>query len=409
MGPAVAPVAQEVVAGGQQHLLPPHARRHGHHVEQLDLLVHVDRVVPFAGQGRHPAADVAGERLHVFQGDQLHGPIAREPGQSLEIDLGVGRNHGQQHAVAVAPGHQGFEDLLGRQSDVAGHPHGTQVVGVGLVLAHLVADAERVEDAHGVGFHGANRLLNCKRHPVSATRPSLTLRVPPQTVNATAGPVPARRMIGSYRGLARNASDFSPLPPGPRAAAPAFANRVQLADWSAHSNRRRAGAAIRPTNAPRAPRAARSKTTPKRGARRGCPNVANRPAPDAHRRTVASRPRKKRYARSMAAVACPAGGVGSSSEGHRPGCESRPPPLHFSTIASFGPTGQPLRAPKGPNSTAPGNAQGMERNRNTTRPNGPQPPETNDAGTVTVRWTFEHHGPDRFPGRCPRCCTQVVG
>ena len=56
--------------------------------------------------------------------------------------------------MAIAAAYQGFEDLFGRQADIAGDSFGAQIVLVHLVVADFVTDAKRVENPHGVGLHG---------------------------------------------------------------------------------------------------------------------------------------------------------------------------------------------------------------------------------------------------------------
>ena len=81
----------------------------------------------------------------------------------------------------------------------------------------------------------------------------------------------------------------------------------------------------------------------------------------------------------------PRRGVGSPSEGHRPGCERRPPPHHFSTTPSFGPTGQPFSCGRGVFS-------GRRRPANT--------PSRRSGGS--------QGGPDKTPGRSARIVRSVL-
>ncbi len=55
----------------------------------------------------------------------------------------------------VGVGEEGFEDLLGGEADLASDGDGGEVFGIDLVGAELVGDAERVEQAGGVGFRWA--------------------------------------------------------------------------------------------------------------------------------------------------------------------------------------------------------------------------------------------------------------
>ena len=51
-------------------------------------------------------------------------------------------------------GEEGFEDLLGGETDFLSDGDGGEVFGIDLVGAELVVDAERVEKAGGISFRG---------------------------------------------------------------------------------------------------------------------------------------------------------------------------------------------------------------------------------------------------------------
>ena len=66
--------------------------------------------------------------------------------------------------AGVGLGEEGFEDLFGREADLAGDRDGGEVFGVDFVGAELVGDAEGVEEAGGVGL-GWGACL----HPAAST------------------------------------------------------------------------------------------------------------------------------------------------------------------------------------------------------------------------------------------------
>ena len=122
------------------------------HVEELGRLVQEHRVRLLAGQGRHAAPDVAGQRLDLLQRHRVDLLVPGRPGQGLQVKLAVAGHDGQADAVLVATGHQRLEDLLGGHPDLAGDRLGGQVVGIDLVLPKLVADAQAIEESDGVGL-----------------------------------------------------------------------------------------------------------------------------------------------------------------------------------------------------------------------------------------------------------------
>ena len=103
----------QVVGRREEDLRPAHARRHAHHVEQLDRLVDERRVVLLARERRHAAAHVAGERLHLLERHGVALAVAGELRQRLEVERRVAGDDGEQHAGPVAASDERLEDLLG--------------------------------------------------------------------------------------------------------------------------------------------------------------------------------------------------------------------------------------------------------------------------------------------------------
>src|SRR4051812_3958203 len=142
----------QVVGGSQQDLRAADARGNGDHLEELDSLVGVDRIVLLAPERRDASADVAGERLHLLQRHRVHLAIAGEPGERLEIELRSRRHHREADAVAIAADDQRLEHLLRREPYLARDGLGAEILLVDFVIAQLVADTEPVENACRIRF-----------------------------------------------------------------------------------------------------------------------------------------------------------------------------------------------------------------------------------------------------------------
>ena len=81
------------------------------------------------------------------------GAIPEESSQGLAVELVVAGDHREEHATAVAPRHQGLEDLGRGQTDLARDRLGGQVALIHFVGAQLVDDAQAVEHPGRVGIH----------------------------------------------------------------------------------------------------------------------------------------------------------------------------------------------------------------------------------------------------------------
>ena len=88
-------------------------------------------------------------------------------GEFFQVEFGVAGDDGEEVFAGVGVGEEGFEDLFGGQADLAGYGDGGEVVGVDLVGAQFVGDAEAVEEAGGVGL---GWWLASLRRPPGATR-----------------------------------------------------------------------------------------------------------------------------------------------------------------------------------------------------------------------------------------------
>ena len=120
----------QIILRHQPQHQPPLARRHRHPLKPQHRLIHIDRVGFFGTQGRDAAANVARQRLHVFEGHGSDVAIARQHRQSLEIQLGAAGNDRQANPGAIAPSHQGLKHLLRRQSQLFRRALGGQGIGV---------------------------------------------------------------------------------------------------------------------------------------------------------------------------------------------------------------------------------------------------------------------------------------
>jgi hypothetical protein len=106
-----------VVVGGEEDLQAAGAGGDGDLSWSWARLVDEDRVVLLAGEGRDAAADVAGQREDLAQGDELAAAVAGGAGEGLEVEVLVAGDEREADAVAVAAGDEGLEDLLGREAD----------------------------------------------------------------------------------------------------------------------------------------------------------------------------------------------------------------------------------------------------------------------------------------------------
>jgi hypothetical protein len=92
--------------------------------------------------------------------------------------------------VLIATGHQGLEELLGRQADLPGDRLGGEIFGIDLVLPKLVADAQAVEESDGVGLGGLH-----EPSFISADRPYPAAFAPQNLPDATPRPLDSSRPI----------------------------------------------------------------------------------------------------------------------------------------------------------------------------------------------------------------------
>jgi hypothetical protein len=76
--------SQKVIRG-KQDLQAPRPRRDRDDVPELGRLVEVDRVALLAGQCRHAAADVAGERFDILERDGVDLLVTGRPGECFQL------------------------------------------------------------------------------------------------------------------------------------------------------------------------------------------------------------------------------------------------------------------------------------------------------------------------------------
>jgi hypothetical protein len=103
----------EIVCGGEEDWQAADSRGDRDRVETFDALVGVHRVGLLGGERGDSAADVAGELLQVFYGNELNFTITGSGGECLQVQLCVARNRGHADAVPVTLGDQRFEKLPG--------------------------------------------------------------------------------------------------------------------------------------------------------------------------------------------------------------------------------------------------------------------------------------------------------
>src|SRR5262249_24769483 len=185
------------IVGREDHLAAADTGADADGVEQDGCLIEEERVWLLDTDGRDATAYVTGESENFFDGDELDLLITAGGGEGLEVELGIGRDGGHEDAGAVAAGDQGFEDLLGRHTDLFGDARGAEVVFVDLVFAELIVDAGGVKDSGSVGFdgHETNYCSNRGKMIISSGgtgstgRPALRQGLRPPWITATWTPL----------------------------------------------------------------------------------------------------------------------------------------------------------------------------------------------------------------------------
>ena len=142
----------DVVFGPNQDLATLATAGHGDRVEEDRGLVEVDGKVFLGGERGHSTSDVSGQGLNLLEADRFNFTVAGASGEGLEVERSVAGDHGEANPHLVAPSHQGFENLLGRQADFPGDRLGGEVVGVNLVFEQGMGDPSQFEEPHSVGF-----------------------------------------------------------------------------------------------------------------------------------------------------------------------------------------------------------------------------------------------------------------
>ncbi len=143
----------EVVGGAEDELGAAGAGGDADLVEEDGGFVDVDGIGLSCAEEGDAAADVAGERLHVFERGHLGFAEAGGAGEFLEVELGVAGDDGEAVDVGAAGDQQSFEDLLGGHADFFGDGDGGEIVGIDFVFAEFEGDAEGFKEARAVGLH----------------------------------------------------------------------------------------------------------------------------------------------------------------------------------------------------------------------------------------------------------------
>ena len=110
------------VGGGQQELLPPHARGNSDDLVLLGAFVQPHREGALGAQRGDAASDVAGERLHLLERDHLEFLGARGLGELFEAQLGVAGDDGEDDLPGAGAGGESLEDLGRVEFDAATIP-----------------------------------------------------------------------------------------------------------------------------------------------------------------------------------------------------------------------------------------------------------------------------------------------
>ncbi len=80
----------------------------------------------------------------------MHLAIASCFGKRFQIEFRVRRNHREAKAVHVAANEQRLEDFLVRHANLVSYEFGFEVLGIDLIVAQFVFDAESIELAGSV-------------------------------------------------------------------------------------------------------------------------------------------------------------------------------------------------------------------------------------------------------------------
>ncbi len=161
----------QIILRGEQDLRSALAGGDRDEVEELDGLVGKNREILLCAEDGDASADVAGERLHIFERDHLGFARSGGAGKLLEIQLRVSGDDGKGVLLRAGDGEQRLEYLLDRQPDLARHVDGGEVFGVDLVLLQRVSDAQAFEDAGCVGLHrGRDPWWSQSARPASIVR-----------------------------------------------------------------------------------------------------------------------------------------------------------------------------------------------------------------------------------------------
>lgn len=141
-----------VVGGRKQNLQATAAGGDGDGVVELSELVDEDGVRFLCSEGRHAAADVTREGLDFLERDCAGIAVARGLGERLQVECGSAGNDGEHDAGAIAAGNEGLESLVEGKVDLSGDGFSGEVLRVDFVFAEFKRDAERFEEADGIGF-----------------------------------------------------------------------------------------------------------------------------------------------------------------------------------------------------------------------------------------------------------------
>ena len=143
----------EIVIGSEDQLRAARAGGDADAIEEDGGFVDEDGVGLLCAEDGDAAADVAGERLHVFEGSHFCFAPTGEARQLFEVECGVAGDDGENVVMCAVGGQQSFEDLLGGHTDLFCDGDCGQVFGIDFVLAKLEGNVERFKEARAVGLH----------------------------------------------------------------------------------------------------------------------------------------------------------------------------------------------------------------------------------------------------------------
>lgn len=87
---------------------------------KLNRFIHEDWIRLLASNRRHPATDIASQRLHFLERDRIRFTIPRDLRERFQIELRIAGHDCEKDARLIAASDQCFENLRRRQANLLG-------------------------------------------------------------------------------------------------------------------------------------------------------------------------------------------------------------------------------------------------------------------------------------------------